>query len=88
MTRRLRIPRWNDILIEIYKNQHRFRYCEKLYKIVNCSKTHMRQIVKQLAKHKLITIVPIRKMKALILTKKGEKLIEPLMLIRSEIKHH
>ena len=82
----IKLPRWNDVLIEIYKRPDRLLYCEKLYKDVKCSRTQTREIVKLLNKYNLIEIIPTKKIKQLCLTEKGRKVGSALILIKAELR--
>jgi predicted transcriptional regulator len=83
----IRLQRWNDVLIAISKARNRQCYCERLYKIIQCSRTHMREIVAQLLDENLIEITPSRKIKYLELTDKGKRVIDSLQTINSELTH-
>ena len=85
MTEKLRLPRWNDVLVGIYKSPVRWRYSEKLNKIVKASRSHVHAIVKRLAFSKLIHISPRGNTKQLTLTGKGEKVSEAIIRLRAEL---
>lgn len=74
MIRFLKLPRWHDILMEIYKSSEKDIYVQRLNRRVNASLTHVRSIIRLLAKHRLIEIIPNRKTKKLVLTEKGRKI--------------
>ena len=79
MDQQLTIPKWNDVLVELNKSPESQRYSEKLNKKVKTSRSHIREIVKLLALHKLILIIPTNKIKKLKLTapvKTGDILIK------------
>jgi predicted transcriptional regulator len=82
----LRVPRWNDVLLEIHKSQERYRYCEKLFRRIDGSKTQIREIVKQLERSNLITINHLSKIKKLNLTEKGRKIALSIMTIKLELQ--
>ena len=82
----LRMPRWNDVLVEIHKSQEKHRYCEKLNRNIKVSRSHIREIVKLLALNNLIEIIPTNKIKKLELTKKGQKVTIAIQTIKSELK--
>ena len=81
----LKMPRWNDVLLAIYKSREDCRYCEKLNRTVRASRTHIREIVKVLARHRLIEIIHTKKVKRLELTEKGRKIAAYILQIRSEL---
>ena len=81
----LRLPRWNDVLLAIYRCRDNSRYCEKLNRKVKASRTHLREIVKLLARQRLIRIVPGTKVKLLQLTSKGRRIAACILEIRSEL---
>ncbi len=83
MTYKLGLLRWHEALLAINKSKTRYCYCERLYKMLNCSKTYIRVLVKSLAKNKLIKISPEKKINRIIVTEKGQRVINAL----SEIKH-
>jgi predicted transcriptional regulator len=81
----IRLPRWSDILIEIYKSQETNRYCEKLNRRVRCSLTHLREVVRWLAENELITITPTSKVKQLELTDKGGRVAQYIIRMKLEL---
>lgn len=81
----LRLPRWNDVLLAIYKTRKENRYCERLNRNLKASRTHIRQIVKLLAQHNLIEIIETKKIKRLAITERGRKVIVAILQIRSEL---
>ena len=86
MTPSLRMPRWGDVLVEIYKSEERYRYCEKLNRGVKGSRSHIREIVKLLEECNLIEIIPTKKIRKLALTEKGHKVTLAILTIRSELR--
>ena len=80
------MPRWNDVLVEIHRSQERNRYCEKLNRSVKGSRSHIREIVKLLARYNLIEIRAAKKIKKLALTEKGEKVTLSILQIKSELR--
>ena len=83
----LTMPRWHDVLLEIYKSREQDRYCEKLNRAVKASRTHIREIVKLLAHHNLIKIEPTVKTKRLCLTEKGKRVAGSIIEIKAELNH-
>lgn len=81
----LTLPRWNEILIEIYKTQDRNNYCQKLNRKIRGSLTHLRDMVRLLAKHNFIEINSGNKIKRLILTEKGKIITSALLVIKAEL---
>jgi predicted transcriptional regulator len=86
MKNHLRLPRWNDILLEIYKNQDRNNYCQRLNRNIRGSISHLREVVRLLAKSELINIERQKKIKRLILTEKGQKVTLAIMTIKSALR--
>jgi len=39
------MPRWNDVLVEIYNAMEQYRYCQKLTREVKGSLTYLREII-------------------------------------------
>ena len=83
MTINLRMPRWIDILIAIYKSPEQHRYCERLNRSVGCSLTYFRNTVALMAKQSLIRILEGRKIKTLRLTDKGHQVASSALAIKS-----
>ena len=79
------MPRWHDVLLAIHKSRERNRYCEKLNRIIKGSRSHLRELVKLLARLRLIEIHPTRKIKLLALTEKGKKTVASIMQMRTQI---
>jgi Mn-dependent DtxR family transcriptional regulator len=85
MIRKIRIPLWFDVLIEIHKSKDGHRYCEKIKKRVKGSRSQINEIVKKLEQDELITINPTRKIKKLSLTEKGLKIALALITVKSQL---
>lgn len=85
MPHTIRLPKWSDILIEIYKSQENRRYCQKLNRRIQGSMTHLREVVRWLAQNQLITITPTTKVKQLALTEKGLKVAEYIINMKLEL---
>ena len=83
MKDKLRLPQWNAVLLAIYRSQESQRYCQRLSRKVRGSLTHLRNIVKRLASHDLVRIVPQQKIKFINLTRKGEQVASSIMRIKS-----
>ena len=84
MVRKIRIPRWQHILLVIYKSPERERYGERLNRIVQGSRTHLRVVLQGLVREGLITMKVRKNKKPVILTEKGERMAIALMELRSE----
>lgn len=85
MIQKLRLPRWNDVLLELYKDQQRQNYCEKLNRRVKTSRSHIQAIVKLLEENGLITITPGKKLKRLTLTDRGKEIALAIQQLRLEL---
>jgi len=83
MITRLTSPRWHDVLLELRKSPDKERYCERLNRRVKASLTQVREIVRLLAQHDLIAIMPANKIKYLLLTDRGISVSGLLFEIRS-----
>ena len=88
MTCSLYLPRWNDVLVEIFNEVNGNRYCQKLNRRVKGSLTHLRGVVRLLEKFGLVKIVPTKKIKQIILTEKGRRACINIMNLKSELKYH
>lgn len=86
MIQELRFPRWNDILVEIYRSQDRGNYCQKLNRRIRGSLTHVRETVRILADEGMVEITSNEKAKKILLTERGRKVAESIMALRSEMK--
>jgi len=86
MNRTLRLSKWNEILIEILKQNGRPVYCELLGRRMNGSLAYIRKIVKSLEKKKIIMIKPENQAKLLYLTDKGRKIANYLFSVQAELK--
>ena len=53
----LKMPRWNDVLLELSRSKNSARYCERISRAVKASRTHVREVVKVLVDHKAATIL-------------------------------
>ena len=85
MTCSLRLMRWTDVLLAIHRSKDHHCYCERLYRVVGCSRTHIRVIAKRLAESELVEITPIRNVKMLSLTEKGRRVTISLLALKSEL---
>lgn len=81
----LRIPRWNDVLVELHRAQDRHSYCERLNRRIKASLTHVREIVKMLVRHRLVKVQPMKKIKHLALTDKGKRVAGSIIHIKTEL---
>ncbi len=81
----LTMPRWHDVLLEIYKARERDCYCERLNRRVRASLTHVREIVRLLADNGLIEILPGARTKRIALTEKGRRIAASILDLRSEL---
>lgn len=82
MVNKLRMPRWNDVLLAIYKSQDSGRYCQRLNRRVKGSLTHLRDIVQALARQKLIEVYNQKKIKRIRLTEKGQRVAVHILKIK------
>ena len=82
MARSPKLPRWNDILLEIYKSREGARYGEKLNRGVKGSRTHLREIIHMIEQSGLIEVIPGKKIKRLLLTDRGQKIAELLLQLK------
>lgn len=87
MGKRLRMPKWNHVLLEIHRSREHQRYCERLNRTVKCSMTHLRDVVKHLERHGLIEFKPASKVKHIEITDKGKRVIYCIMQMKSELKN-
>jgi len=81
----LRLPRWNHVLLEIYKCQDKPSYSQRLNRRLKASLTHIREIVKQLEACNLIEVQPKQKIKHLVLTDKGRRIAASLQEVKFEL---
>lgn len=88
MVELLHLPKWSDVLIEIYKAPEYKRYCQKINREVKASMNHLRTIVKLLAKEKLIEIIPTHKIHKINMTEKGERIVVCILNIKSELRQN
>ena len=86
MAEDLRLPRWNDILIAIYKGQQRKPYAQKLNREIRGSLTYLREVVKALNEAQLIEIYHGKKTKHIVLTEKGRQVAEKLLAVRDQLR--
>lgn len=86
MAEDLRLPKWNEILIAIYKAQQRKPYAQKLNREIKGSLTHLREVVKALADFQLIEIYEGKKAKQIVLTEKGRQVAEKLISVREYLR--
>lgn len=85
MIHKLRLPRWNDVLLEIYKSQHRHSYCERLNRRVRTSRSHIQAIVKLLEQNGLVERESGKKLKRLTLTDRGKEIALAIQQLRLEL---
>jgi Mn-dependent DtxR family transcriptional regulator len=84
MNHSIKLPRWSDVLIEIYKSQESKRYCQRLNRRIQGSLTHLREVVRWLAQNNLVIITPTSKVKQLALTEKGERIAQYIIRMKLE----
>ena len=83
----LKLPRWHDVLLTIYRQKEDHRYSSKLNRYIKGSLTHLRIIIKRLEQNGLIRILPHKNKKCLVLTEKGERIALAIINIRTELKN-
>ena len=88
MTSTIHLQRWHDILLAISKGRERYRYAERLYKKLGCSRTYFREVISQLLAEDLIEIIPEKKIKRLVLTDKGRRVTQSLQTLNSELSEY
>lgn len=88
MIRSLYLPRWYDVLLQLKKTPEEKRYCQKIYQQVRVSSNHVRNIVKLLEQHRLIEIMPTKKIKRITVTERGKRVAVSILNIKSELGWH
>lgn len=83
MTSSPTMPRWQEVLLGIYRSRKRHRYAERLHRLIKGSRTYIREVVRRLAAYDLIQIVPTKKIKKLKLTERGRKVIHSILEMQS-----
>ena len=86
MYRTLTLPKWNHLLVSLYKSQPHERYAERLNRRMRSSLTHLRELVRALESHRLIELYSEKKRKMLILTEKGRRVTNSTQSILSELR--
>ena len=79
------VPRWQQVLLAIYKSSEEHRYCERLNRIIRGSRSYLGRTVKRLAEQGLITIHPMSKIKWLSLTDKGKRVLHSIIEMRTHL---
>ena len=85
MTCSIRLLRWQETLLAIGAARSNQCYCERLCRILHCSRTHIREIANRLAQHNLIRFESVKNVKRLILTDLGEQARKNLLALKSEL---
>ena len=85
MTSTLRLMRWTDTLLAIHRTRENQSYCERLCRVLRCSRTHIRVVANMLLEQGLIEVVPVKNVKRLALTEKGKRITESLLAIKAEL---
>ncbi len=86
MTSSIYLPKWNEVLVALYRAPDYRRYCQKINHQVESSANHIREIVKQLTKKKLIEIFATKKIKRIFVTDKGKRVAISILDIMSELR--
>jgi len=74
MTTSCTLPLWAHVLVAIHNSPEKVRYCEKLNRKVQASRSHIRTIVGLLKERGMITIANAGKTRRISLTESGTKL--------------
>lgn len=80
------LPRWYDVLAQLYKLPEHKRYCQRLCRAVNASANHVRTIVRELEAKGLVEIIPTKKIKRIHMTDKGKRVALSMIDIQSELR--
>ena len=78
----LYLPRWQEVLIAIFKLSETQRYPQKLYRVCPTSSSHAKTIIKTLHYYNLIHINKKGSRRFLKLTSQGETLSQHLIQVR------
>ena len=85
MTCSLKLKRWTDVLLAIRNTNEKQCYCERLYRILHCSRTHIRVIANMLMNNSLVKAIPYKNVKRLKLTNRGQRVTSSLAEIKQEL---
>jgi len=83
----LYLPKWHEVLAQLYKTPDKYRYSQKLNIGIRGSLTHLRHVVRLLEANKLVEIIPTKKIKRIHLTEKGKNVAKAILEIKSEITY-
>ena len=86
MTCSLALRRWTDVLTAILRTKASQCYCERLCRILHCSKAQMWDMAHMLARFNLIEFVPFKNVRRLVLTETGTALAKGLLPVKIGIK--
>ena len=78
--------RWTDVLLVIHRTHASRCYCERLCRVLNCSRTHIRVIVSKLASGALVEIIPYKNVNRVQLTEKGKNVTLALQTLKAELQ--
>ncbi len=79
MAKKLSIPRWQRMLIEIHKASNHNRYGSYLIRTLGGSRTHIRQVLRKLERQGLVTLKRHHNRKVIVLTERGECIARAVM---------
>jgi Mn-dependent DtxR family transcriptional regulator len=88
MSKTLRIPRWQRMLIEIFKASTHNRYGSYLIRVLGGSRTHIRYLLSKLERQGLVLLMRLQNRKTISLTDRGEKIAKAVMELQMSFKPH
>lgn len=79
MAPKLTIPRWQRMLIEIYRASTHNRYGSYLIRTIGGSRTHIREVLRRLERQGLVTLQRLHNRKIILLTERGKSIAGAVM---------
>ena len=70
----------------LYNMNDKERYCQRLYRKLKMNSSHVRTMIHHLEKRSLIKRIPDKKIRRIVLTKKGLSLAELALRMKSVLK--
>ncbi len=80
------LPKWIEVLAMLHSMSEGERYCQRLYRKLKMNSSHVRTMIHHLERLRLIKRVPEKKIRHIMLTKKGLVLAELALRMKFVLK--
>ena len=81
----LTLQTWQEITLVLYKLQDNQRYCQKVYREITTSSSHVRNILKCMEKEDFIRRESKGRIKYIVMTEKGKEIAKNILKLKEDL---